>query len=490
MTHDQMPTAARKDGVSATVRAEEALRSHTSPQRARVEIMMVAVGALAVSLSQSMLIPVLAVLPERLNTSVGNVEWLLTSTLLVGAIAVPVLGRLGDMFGKRLLLLVALGALTVGSLLTAVTSNVGLLIAGRAIQGASLAAIPLGISLLASLLPRERAGSAVALISAMLGVGGALGLPLAGFVGEHADFHVLFWITAAAGAVTFVGTLAVVPESPARTGGRIDFVGSLLLSSGLVALLLPLAQGSTWGWGSPRTVGLLVLAVVLVGVFGWSQTRVPNPLVDLRALRRPPIVLTNLASVLFGFALFASLIGTASYVEAPVASGYGFGSSIVVGGLCLLPSGVAMLVLAPLAARLIFTIGAHRTLTIGAVIVGLGWVLRIFATASLWEIVLGSTVIGAGTGIAYASMPALIQLHSPAAELAAANGLNSLARSLGSSLASAIGGSILVASTMSLDGFELPTLGAYRVLFAICAAASFLAAVAALFIKPGSTEGV
>jgi hypothetical protein len=180
--------------------------------------------------------------------------------------------------------------------------------------------------------------------------------------------------------------------------------------------------------------------------------------------------------------LFASLIGTAAYVEAPVASGYGFGSSIVVGGLCLLPSGICMLALAPLAARLIGTWGGHRTLAVGAVIVGLGWVTRIAATSSLWEIILGSTIIGAGTGIGYAAMPALINANTPRTEISAANGLNSLARSLGTSLASAIGGSILVSATMTLDGFELPTLGAYRMLFAICAVSAALAAVAALFI--------
>jgi MFS family permease len=220
----------------------------------------------------------------------------------------------------------------------------------------------------------------------------------------------------------------------------------------------------------------------LFGVFVMVERRVPGPLVDLKATARKPIVLTNLASMLFGFALFASLIGTASYVQAPAASGYGFGSSIVVAGLCLLPSGLLMLLLAPVAARLIGAIGANRTLSLGAVIVAAGWLERIFATGSLWEVVVGSTIIGAGTGIGYASMPALINANTPPAELAAANGLNSLARSLGSSLASAIGGSLLTVSTIMLAGAVLPSLTAYRALFAACAGVAVLAAVAALFV--------
>jgi MFS family permease len=454
--------------------------------RARLELLVVSTGALLVSLSQSVLVPVLAILPGRLHTSVSNVEWLLTSTLLVGAVAVPLFGRMGDMFGKRRLLIVALGALAAGSLVDALTSNVPVLIVGRALQGASLAAIPLGISLLSSLLPRERVRSAIALISAMLGVGGALGLPLAGLVAEHSDFHVLFWITAAGGALSLLATVAIVPADTARAGGRVDIPGALLMSGGLIALLLPLAEGNSWGWTSARTLGLLAGAVVLFTAFIALERRVSAPLVDLKATTRRPIILTNLASLLFGFALFASLIGTASYVQAPVSSGYGFGSSIVVAGLTLLPSGLLMLLLAPVAARLIGAIGAHRTLSLGAAIVAAGWLERIFVTGSLWEVILGSTIVGAGTGIGYASMPALINANTPPAELAAANGLNALARSLGSSLASAVGGSLLTASTIVIGGFALPSLAAYRSLFATCAAVAILAAGAALFVPPES----
>ena len=445
-------------------------------------LLFVGLGALVVSLAQSLLIPVLATLPATLDASADTVQWLLTSTLLVAAVAVPLFGRLGDMFGARRMLLVAIGALVVGSLLTALTSNVALLIVGRGIQGISTAAIPLGISLLSRLLPRERAGSAIALISAMLGVGGALGLPFAGVIAEHFDFHALFWIAGAVAAVAFVGILLVVPEVPSRRGGRVDVLGAVLLGGALVALLLPLAEGSDWGWSSGRVIGLLVLAAVLLAVFGWWQTRAGNPLVDLSTMRRRPIVLTNLASLLFGFAMFASLIGTASYVQAPEASGYGFGTSIVVGGLAMLPGGLAMLVFAPVSARLIAWRGAPQVLALGGVIVAVGWLARIVFTGSLTQVVLGATVVGIGTSIGYASMPALINEHTPRDEIAAANGVNSLLRAIGSSLASAVGGTILAASTISLGAFALPSLGAYRVLFVVCGIAALLAAAAALFI--------
>jgi MFS family permease len=176
---------------------DEEVRAHTTGSRANLELMFVGLGALVVSLSQSVLVPVLGELQQEFGS---NANWLLTSTLLVTAVSVPIMGRLGDMFGKRLLLLVAMGALTVGSVIDAVAQDFGWLIVGRAIQGASSAAIPLGISLLATLMPKERVASSVALISAMLGVGGSLGLPLAGFVAEHWDWHTLFWINSVGGS--------------------------------------------------------------------------------------------------------------------------------------------------------------------------------------------------------------------------------------------------------------------------------------------------
>ncbi|MFT4010944.1 MAG: MFS transporter [Nocardioidaceae bacterium] len=469
-------------GADPTGAADAEIASHTSSSRARWELAAVGLGALVVSLSQSLLVPIISVLPYELHTSPSTVTWLLTSTLLVAAVSLPIMGRLGDMFGKKLMLLIAVATLVVGSLMMVFTDNVAVLIAGRVVQGVSMSAIALGISLLSTLLPRERVGTAIALVSAMLGVGGALGLPIAGFVAEHASFHVLFAITAGVGLVAFFAILLIVPESPLRTGGRVDLVGAALLTAGLLCLLIPLTQAADWGWGDPRVAGLLVASLLLIVVLVLVELRTKEPLVDMRALGQRPIILTNLVSILFGFALFASLLGTASFVEAPKESGYGFGSSLMVGGLAMLPSGLAMLFLAPVAAKAITRFGAPQTLTIGAAIVGVGWVARIAFSGSLLQVVIGTTVIGAGTGIGYAALPTLINAHTPPTEIASANGLNSLFRSVGSSLASAIGGSILAANTVILGEFAVPSLGAYHQLFGMCAVAAFAAALLVLLV--------
>ena len=449
---------------------------------------IVALCGVLVSLTQSILIPVLGAIQLDLGTTTTQTEWLLTSTLLVAAVAVPVFGRLGDLHGKRLMLLVAAAALAVGSLVCALSDSIGWMIVGRVVVGLSTAAIPLGISLIGSVLPPEHAGSGIALVSATLGIGGALGLPLAALVAEHSDYHVLFWICAAGGLIAVAGVWFAVSEPPRGDRGRFDLVGSVLLAAALVSLLLPLAEATSWGWGDARTVVLLVLAAVLLAVFVLVERRVRSPLVDMVVNARPSLLLTNIASLCVGFALFASFIGTAGYVQAPAASGYGFGSSVLASGLAMLPSGLAMLALSPVSAALSARLGPKITLAIGAVVVALGFVSRIVLVDSFWQIVLGTTIAGAGTGIAYAAMPSLILEAAPKSELAAANGLNALSRSVGSSLASAIGGTLLAASTVTLGAFVLPSLTAYRTLFGICAGAAVLGAVIALVIPAADRE--
>jgi len=445
-------------------------------------VAIVALCGVIVALTQTLLVPVLPEIQLALGSSTSGTQWLLTVTLLVAAVAVPVFGRLGDLYGKRLMLMVAAAALLVGSLICAFSDSLGWLIVGRAISGASAAAIPLGISLIGSVLPAKRAGSGIALVSATLGIGGALGLPLAALVAEHADYHALFWICVAGGVIALVGVRLAVAEPPRVARGRLDLVGTALLAAALVALLLPLAQATRWGWSDPKTVGLLAAAVLLLVVFVLAERRIASPLVDLVVNARPALLLTNVASICVGFALFASLIGTAAYVQAPAASGYGFGSSVLASGMAMAPSGIAMLLLSPVSAKLSERFGPKTALALGAAVIAVGFLSRIVLTGSYLQIVIGTTIAGAGTGIAYAAMPSLILRGAPAAELAAANGLNALARSVGSSLASAIGGTILAASTITLGAYALPSLTAYRVLFAACAGAAVLGGLIALVI--------
>src|SRR5271154_6362966 len=275
---------------------------------------VVAVAGLMVSLTMSVLIPVLPQVADELHSSTTSTEWLLTSTLLTAAVAVPIMGRLGDLYGKRLMLMVCAGFLTAGSLICALSRSLVPLVIGRGVTGLSVAAIPLGISLITVTLPPRRALFCVALVSAMLGAGSALGLPLAGLVGEHADYHMLFWILMAGGVVSLLGSWLFLTEPAQHRVGRFDLPGAILLAVALFCLLLPLSEAAVWGWGAPRTIGLLAVAAVLLAVFVLIERRVASPLVDIAVNAKPALLRTNIASLCVGFALFASFIGTAAYV--------------------------------------------------------------------------------------------------------------------------------------------------------------------------------
>ncbi len=351
---------------------------------------IIATAGLMVSITLSMLVPVLPLIAGDIGASTTSTEWLLTSALLAAAVSVPIAGRLGDLYGKRLMLIACAAFLVVGSLICALSSSLVPLVIGRSIMGLSVAAIPLGVSLITVILPPRRALFGVALISAMLGVGGALALPLAGVIGEHADYHLLFWICLGGGLISLVGSWLFLTEPARRASGGFDLPGAVLLAVALFCLLLPLSEAAVWGWGSPQTIGLLVVAVVLLVVFALIERRVPSPLVDIAANAKPALLRTNVASVCVGFALFASFIGTAAYVQAPTATGYGFGASIVVGGLCLLPSGLGQLALSPVSAVMTRRFGPKITLATGALVVATGFILRIVLTGQLWEIVAGT----------------------------------------------------------------------------------------------------
>ena len=461
---------------------DEETIQHTSPGRARLELAVVGTAAMCCSLSQSLLIPVQTTMQAGLHADPSTFGWLFTATLLVAAVAVPILGRLGDMFGKRLMLLTAVGMLILGSSVCALTDNIAVMITGRALQGFAIAAIPLGISLLSALLPPERVATGIAVVSAMLGVGGALAMPLGGYVGERTDYHWLFWITMIAGSLSFVAILLLVPEAPGRTRGRVDVVGAVTLSVALVCLLLPMAKSSDWGWVDGRTLGLFGSAAALFAVLVVVEKKVNNPLIDLVALCRRPIVLTNLASALFGFALFAMFLGTPLYLQAPEATGYGFGLSVVASGVCMLPGGLMMLLLSGVSARVIRSMGASYALTVAGVVVALGWLTRLLFSDHLWQVVAGCTVIGTGVALGFAAMPSLINAHTPSTEIAAANGINSLARSLGLSISSAVSSGILAGYTLSGSLVGIPRQGAYQAIFIACGGAALIAAVLALAI--------
>ncbi|MFJ9101694.1 MFS transporter [Streptomyces sp. NPDC102405] len=455
--------------------------------RTRLTVPVLAMCGTLMAVMQTVVVPLLPDLPRLTHSSPGAVSWMVTATLLAGAVLTPVLGRAGDMYGKRRVLTGALGLMTLGSVMCALSSDITVLIAARALQGAAAAVVPLSISILRDELPPERRGSAVAMMSSTVGIGAALGLPLAAMVVQYADWHTMFWMTSALGALGVTAVWWAVRESPVRQPGRFDVQGALGLAVGLVSLLLGVSQGGQWGWGSPRVLGLFLVSVAVLALWWWRQLRTDQPLVDLRLVTRPRVGLSHVAALLTGFAFYANSLVTAQLVQAPKATGYGLGLSIVATGLCLLPGGVTMLLFSPLSARISTSRGPRVTLALGAAVMACGYAVRIADSRDLWMIILGATVVATGTTLAYSALPTLILRAVPAEQTASANGVNVLMRTIGQAASSAAVAAVLVHHTSPVGGALVPTLHGYLMAFAMAGAIALAACAAALTI-PGDSD--
>ncbi|NEC53636.1 MFS transporter, partial [Actinospica acidiphila] len=444
---------------------------------------VLAFAGIVVAVMQTLLVPVVKDLPRLLDTAPADATWVLTSTLLSGAVATPIMGRLGDLFGKRRMLVVSLAVMVVGALVSAFTSDLLVMIAGRTLQGFAMGAIPLGIGLMRDMLPRERLGSAMALMSSSIGVGGGLALPAAALVAQHTDWHALYLGAAGLGVLAIALTLAVVPESPLRAKGSFDLPGALGLTAGLLLFLLPVSKGSAWGWTSGTTLGLFGAAAVVLLLWGLMELRVAAPLVDLRTTARREVLLTNLASIMVGVSFFVVSLVLPQLLQLPTASD-GLGQSMVVAGLCVAPLGLTMMFTAPVYARLSARYGPKVTLIIGLLVIAAGYGGGLGLMSAAWQTVVTSVVLGAGIGLAYSSLPALIVGAVPASETGAANGLNTLMRSIGTSVSSAVIGMVLANTSDVAGGVAVPTLHGFRVSFGIATAAVAVGLVLALFL-PG-----
>ncbi|MDX3802193.1 MFS transporter [Streptomyces sp. AK04-3B] len=434
-----------------------------SAARPGAVIATLAFAGTTAAIMQTLVTPLIAELPQILDTSSSNAAWVITVTLLVAAVCVPVVGRLGDLLGKRRMLLACSVPLIVGSVVCAFASDVVTMIVGRGLQGMGMGMVPLGIALLRDVVPAEKLSGSIALVSASMGIGGAIGLPLAAAVAQYANWRVLFWGSAALAAVVAVLIYTLVPDVPAGAKGqRFDLPGAIGLGVGLVCLLLGVSKGADWGWASGTTLVLFAAALVALAGWGLWEVRTTDPLIDLRTTARPRVLLTNLASVFIGFGMYASMLVMPQLLQFPEATGYGLGRSMLAAGLWMAPGGLTMMLVSPLGGKLTNARGPKFTLVCGALVLAAGYFVSLALMGSAWGVMVVTLVTSAGVGLAYGAMPALIMSSVPLTETAAANGFNTLMRSLGTSIGSAVIGVILSQMTTTMDGHTFASEDGFR----------------------------
>lgn len=436
------------DLASAAERGEE--RQHYT-----VTLAVLAVAALTYAFMQTMVAPALTDIQRSLDVSTTSVTWVLTAYLLTASVATPVLGRFGDMFGKEHTLLAVLVIFGLGSLVCALSHSLGVLIAGRAIQGVGGAVFPLAFGIIRDEFPRERVPAGIGFISATFGIGGGAGLILGGVIVDHLDYEWIFWFGLMMTVVAAVTTRLFVPESPVRSPARIDWGGAALLAAGLVCLLVAVSEGNSWGWGSARIIGLFAIAVVLL--VGWTryEGRVSDPIVNMQLLRERPVWTTNLVGLLVGFGMFGSFLLIPQFVQAPPQAGYGFAATVTQAGVFLMPSAVVMLLAGPIAGTMGTRIGSRIPLQIGTAVTATSFAFLAIAHDERWQIYVGSALLGIGIGFAFASMANLIVDAVPQERTGEATGMNTIMRSIGGAFGAQITASIVAADL--IPGSRLPS---------------------------------
>ena len=447
-------------------------------------------AAAAYALQQTMVVPALPALQRELDASTTWVTWVLTGFLLSAAVLTPILGKLGDRFGKERLLVVSLAIFLVGCIGCAAAPDIWTLIAFRVVSGAAGAVFPLSFGIIRDEFPPERMKVGIGLLSAVFGIGGGFGLVLSGVIIDNASWRWLFVVGAAGVAVALVLVHRFVPESPIRSTSRIDVPGAALMSLVLVSLLLALSEGGSWGWTSPAVLGLFALSAL--GAVAWVvlELHVDEPLIDIRVLAERTVLLTNATALISGFAMFGSFVLVPRFVEAPgglppaIAErlGYGFAATATTTGLYLLPGSLLMLFAGPAAGLLGRRVGSKWPLALGMAFVAVSATgLAVFHDEP-WQVVLAMSGLSVGVGFAFAAMAALITEAVEPTETGIATGINTVMRTVGAVVGAQVGAAILTATT--LEGTSVPTEGAYVTAFALAAVAAGFAAAIAVFVTP------
>jgi MFS family permease len=408
---------------------------------------VLSLAGVAYAMLSSSVVPALPTMQHDLHASETGITWLLTAYLLSASVGTAILGRLGDMYGKERLLLITLVILAAGTLLAAVSSSLGVIIVARFIQGASGGIFPLAFGIVRDEFPREKVAGSIGLLSSILGVGAGIGIVLSGVIVEHLDYHWLFWIPLAATLVAAVATWRFIPESPVRVPGRINWLAAALMTIGISTVLLAISETTTWGWGSSKTLGLIAAGLAVSGAWIAVEMRSRNPLIDMTMMRMRGVWTTNLAAFLLGGGMYSSFVVFPQFAQLPKSTGFGFGASVVVSGLYLLPSTIGMTILGAYAGRISARFGSRAALLSGTAFTTASFALLSIDHRHPIEFLIAAGLLGIGIGLAFAALGNLIIQSVSSEQTGVATGMNTVMRTLGGALGGQLSATFVAAHT-------------------------------------------
>jgi MFS family permease len=440
-------------------------------------VLTVAVASFA--LLQSLVVPVLGQVQRELHTTQATVTWVLTAYLLSASVCTPLLGRLGDVLGKKRMLVFTLTALSVGSFMAALSPNIQWLILARIVQGAGGGVLPLSFGIIRDQFPREKVNNGLSVVASLAAVGFGIGIVAAGPIVDVLGYHWLFWVPMTTTALAALGAATLVPESPVYTSRRIPLLPATLLSSCLVALLVGLSQGNHWGWGSSRVLGLFAAALLLASAWIVVESRVPVPLIDMKMMRRRGVWTTNVVAGFVGFGVYASFGFLPQLLQTPPDAGYGFGATITESGHLLLPSAVASFVMGFMTARLVRVLGARVVVVSGTLASAVAFASIALWHDATWQLFTATTFQGVGSGLVFSSLAGVVIASVPPEQTGVASGMNANIRTIGGSVGSAVMAGVV---TARLGPSGMPVERGYVIGFAVLAAGMLLAATAAAFM--------
>ena len=446
-----------------------------------VTLALLTVAGVSFAVMQTLVVPALPFFQREFDTTATSVTWIATGFLLSSSVLTPILGKLGDSYGKKRMLVISLGIFGLASLGAAAAWSLESLIVFRVIQGAGAAVFPLSFGIIRDEFPPEKIGLGIGTVSSVFGVGGGVGLVLSGVIIEHLTWHWLFLIGAVPVLASTVLLAMFVPESPVKTPAKPDYLGGLALSVALGSLLLGISEGAHWGWTSAGVLGLFAVSAVMFYVWAVIENRVPEPMVDLKTFARREMAATNLTTLLMGFAMFSTFILLPNFVQmplglpAPVADqlDYGFGASPVEVGLYFVPSSVAMMIAGPFAGALGTRVGNHVTLRIGIAFLVLSLTLLATIHDEPWTIYAWMVLMGIGLAFSFASLGTLVIEYSQPGETGVASGMNTIMRTIGAALGAQVAAAIISAHTLA--GTEIPLESGFTIAFTVSAIGALVA---------------